>query len=184
MYRPLSDIVTELCAIFSRGIAMTSSDLATARPDSYIIHSLENLSEANKKRLQRYVSMLPEDAAEADDVFAFDLTQNPEKRWRVAHRSHMATLTKNCVRWYLRPHRRCLCILAATIESMRIPVLPALQRTCPDVVTTCRTEPYPNHHTCMNRCCRQGEANSCSPMGSQCQTGRSDSCGLGTTSPG
>ena len=100
----LTAVVNTLCSIWEDvAPAPSALDLITLRPESYIIEQMQQLSAGNRDRLQKYVERI----ANAESVFACDLTQNAEHRRRVAHHTHMATLTKNCGAWYIMSLERC-----------------------------------------------------------------------------
>ena len=90
----------------------TASDILSLKPDSWLVSELGRISDANKRRLDAYVQRLGGDT----EHFAFDLSQNADKRCRAAHPTHMSTLTKNCGLWYVPTLKRFMCSWVALHE--------------------------------------------------------------------
>ena len=97
----MTDVAKELTSLTGNGSG--AHQLVTLRPDSVLVQKLQAMSAGNKARLQKYLDRIGDD----DSVFAFDLSQNAEYRCRIAHETHMSTLTKNCTSWYIKHLQRC-----------------------------------------------------------------------------
>lgn len=88
--------------------ARSAWDLVTLRPDALVITGLRHLTDANKRRLDAFLQKV--DTTGTQSVFAFDLSQDAAKRFRMATATHMVTLTKGCNLWYVPDLQRCLCL--------------------------------------------------------------------------
>ena len=108
----LVTVINDVCGVYDTVPVPTASDILSLKPDSWLVSELGRISDANKRRLDAYVQRLGGDT----EHFAFDLSQNADKRCRAAHPTHMSTLTKNCGLWYVSTLKRFICSWVALHE--------------------------------------------------------------------